>query len=174
MEEYLIVFSKWIYRGVVRTTTFPFVRLSNDVAWMYIAACNATKLDAKYPQRHLKLFCCFCYYVCRVPYIHTVSCSIFVLALGFPFHECNNNFLKHSLMALSLCDTDSQAFTHIFFYFFHIFPVLVHSVSPVIFEASYLVSAATMLVWELVWYTVYGHSRRRHFVAKYSFDMRNI
>lgn len=75
--------------------------------------------------------------------------------------------------------------------FRYVIPIFEHSLifSPivflwffyllVIFEAWYLVSATTMLVWKrwcdvrygVVWY---GHSRRRHFVAEYSFDMRNI
>lgn len=62
-------------------------------------------------------------------------------------------------------------FSFIFCSFFLFFSGLF--CSPVIFEASYLVSAATMLVWELCDIR-YGHSRRRHFVAKYSFDMRNL
>lgn len=87
---------------------------------IYIAACNATKLNAKYPQRHLKLFCLLLLYVCRVPYVRfCVRCSLFrTRSMDFHSTEGNNNFLKHSLMALSLCDTDFRAFTHIFCYFF--------------------------------------------------------
>lgn len=147
MEEYLIVFSKWIYRGAVRTTTFPFVRLSNDVAWishwihtadwtLYVRInvhssmqCNETWCEIP-PKTFETFLLLLLLRVSRTIYTYGFVFDIrcFILALGFPFHECNNIFLKHSLMALSLCDTDFRAFTHIFFYFFHIFPVLVHSV----------------------------------------------
>lgn len=137
--EYLIVFSKWIYRGVDRTTTFPFVRLSNDVAWIshwiqtlctniHIAASNATKLDAKYPQRHWKLFYCFCYYVCRVPYVRTfrVWYSLFRTRSWISISRVQQQFseaLAHGAFAMWYRFSSIYSYFLLFFpYFSLVFP----------------------------------------------------
>lgn len=166
------------------TTTFSFVRLRASLSrkyhieliyTLYIAhssiQCNETKCKIPPKTFEIHFCCCFCSTCFARAAHHTISFGIrcLVFALGFPFHE-HNNFQAFAHGAFAMwCRLSS-----IYSYFLLFFPFFGFSVRLlVMFEASYLVSAATMLLWKL-WCTVWSYSRRRHFVAKYTLDMRNI
>lgn len=142
---------------------------------MYIARqrCNAAKPNGKYPQRHfffVGVFLSVRYVRVRSHFIHHSMHSSFVRhtrSSDFHFMNIYTAIFKHSLMALSLCDTDFRAFTHIFLF--------IHFRS--FFRARWWYLKLRILLvqqQQTVLYDMVIERRRRHFVAIHTFDMRNL